>query len=191
MNTSADYSCPDPSAFLNWTEEKSETEDEPAVVFQSLISTLQLQPAVDVSLEAKAVRFIKSVSQTTRSSAKAFLDSFGRITDESMTDFVQSMVVLLSTPSQIITTATMKMLDYLIVWGSSQSHLSLVKADLIPQIVINLNPLSLSFVNAVDIHTCLMKTIATSVSPAFRNLEYFFIVRDDHNTLCQLDSSVI
>ncbi|KAK2960866.1 hypothetical protein BLNAU_4263 [Blattamonas nauphoetae] len=153
----------DSSAFLNWTEEKPESEDEPAVVFMSLVATLKLQPAPDVSLEAKAVRFIKSVSQTTRSSAKAFLNSFGRITDESMTDFVQSMVVLLSTPSQVITAATMKMLDDLVLWGSSNNLLLLVKADLIPQIVVTLNLQSLSFAETEDIHINVMRIIRNSL----------------------------
>ncbi|KAK2961555.1 hypothetical protein BLNAU_3353 [Blattamonas nauphoetae] len=42
-------------------------------------------------------------------------------------------------------------------------HLALVKADLIPQLIITFNPQSLSFTEAVDVHTCLMKIIANPV----------------------------
>ncbi|KAK2950462.1 hypothetical protein BLNAU_14580 [Blattamonas nauphoetae] len=163
IHTSADSSCPDSSAFLNWSEERFRTEQEKAVVFQSLVATLKRQPALDVSMEAKAVRIIKSVSLTTRSSAQAFLTSLGQTPGESATDFVQSIGVLLSTPSQVITTATMKMLNCLFLWCSPTSRLNLVKADLIPQLIITLNPLSLSFTEAIDIHINLLEIIALSL----------------------------
>ncbi|KAK2944221.1 hypothetical protein BLNAU_20831 [Blattamonas nauphoetae] len=42
-------------------------------------------------------------------------------------------------------------------------RLALVQADLIPQIIINLNPQSLSFVEAVDIHINVMQILTNSV----------------------------
>ncbi|KAK2944952.1 hypothetical protein BLNAU_20128 [Blattamonas nauphoetae] len=87
----------------------------------------------------------------------------GRTTADSSTDFVQSIGVLISSASQAITTAAMKMLDNLIMNMSAQVRLSLVKADLLPQLITTLNPLSLSFAEAVDIHTCLMETITYSL----------------------------
>ncbi|KAK2951364.1 hypothetical protein BLNAU_13743 [Blattamonas nauphoetae] len=58
----------DCSAFLNWDEGRHQTEHEQAVVFQSLVATVKLKPALDVSLEAKVVQFLESVSTGARSS---------------------------------------------------------------------------------------------------------------------------
>ncbi|KAK2954951.1 hypothetical protein BLNAU_10091 [Blattamonas nauphoetae] len=48
-------------------------------------------------------------------------------------------------------------------FGTAEVRLALVKADLIPQITTTLNPQSLSFTEAVDIHTNLMISITHSV----------------------------
>ncbi|KAK2950475.1 hypothetical protein BLNAU_14593 [Blattamonas nauphoetae] len=141
--------------FLNWSHERTRSEPEKAVVIQSLVATLKLQPALDVSMEAKAVKFLESVSPDDEESADAFLTSLGQTPGESATDFVHSIGVLLSSPSQVITTAAMKMLDCLIMWCSALFNLTLVKADLLPRVVITLNPQSLSFEEALDIHGCL------------------------------------
>ncbi|KAK2959915.1 hypothetical protein BLNAU_5112 [Blattamonas nauphoetae] len=57
----------------------------------------------------------------------------------------------------------MKMLVNLFEWCSNTDRLTLFKADLIPQLVTTLNPQSLSFGEAVNIHTNLLKIIANSV----------------------------
>ncbi|KAK2944943.1 hypothetical protein BLNAU_20119 [Blattamonas nauphoetae] len=62
-----------------------------------------------------------------------------------------------------ITTAAMAMVRNVIERCSHHHRLTLIKAALIPQIVITLNPQSHSFVDAVDIHTCLMRTITCSL----------------------------
>ncbi|KAK2948850.1 hypothetical protein BLNAU_16193 [Blattamonas nauphoetae] len=149
----------DCSPFLNWNEKELESEDEWAIVFRSLVATLKFQPALAVSLETKAVTFLKSVSPASQSSPDDFLNSLGRATDESPTAFVQSLVVLLSSASQVITTASMELLSNLFWPYSPKLHLSLIKADLIPQIIIALNPHSLSFAETLSIHINLMKTI--------------------------------
>ncbi|KAK2958230.1 hypothetical protein BLNAU_6717 [Blattamonas nauphoetae] len=153
----------DCSPFLDWNEEKLESEDQKAVIFQSLVATVKSQPAFDVSLEVKAVKFIESGNPDDEDSADAFLNIFGRTPDESSTNFIQSVVVLLSSPHQAITIATMKMLRTLIANCSDKVHLSLVKADLINQLIITLNPQSLSFTEAEDIHTCLISNISRSI----------------------------
>ncbi|KAK2946961.1 hypothetical protein BLNAU_18119 [Blattamonas nauphoetae] len=61
--------------------------------------------------------------------------------------------------SQVITAATMKMLETLNWLCSDKVKFALVKADLIPQLIITLNPQSLSFAKAVDIHVIIMATI--------------------------------
>ncbi|KAK2941469.1 hypothetical protein BLNAU_23616 [Blattamonas nauphoetae] len=156
-------SWPDCSAFLNWRSGRPESVRDKALVIQSLVATVKFQPALDDSLEAKAVIFLKSVTPENQESADAFLSRFGRTVDESSTNFVQSIVVLLSPPSQAIVPAAMKMLGTLMDNCSAKVLLALVKADLIPQLIITLHPLSLSFAEAVDIHINLMKTICNSL----------------------------
>ncbi|KAK2958369.1 hypothetical protein BLNAU_6639 [Blattamonas nauphoetae] len=159
----------DSSPFLNWDEGTSEAESEKAVVFQSLVATVNLQPALDAYLEAKAVKFLESVNPEDQESADAFLDNFGDTRDASLTEFVQSIGVLISSTSQVITTAAMKMLMTLSEWCSEETHLQLVKADLIPQLIGVLNPLSLSPTEAVDIHISLNYILIDSISLATPN----------------------
>ncbi|KAK2947876.1 hypothetical protein BLNAU_17201 [Blattamonas nauphoetae] len=154
------------SPFLNWTGDQTESEDGWAVVFRSLVATVKLQPALDVYLEAKSVKFLDSMKPMILQDADAFLRGLGRAGDESSTNFVQSVVVLLSTPSQVITTSAMKMINSLLLWCSPKLQFTLVQADLIPQIIVTLNPLSLSIAEAVGIHTKVMKSIDSSFSLA-------------------------
>ncbi|KAK2944948.1 hypothetical protein BLNAU_20124 [Blattamonas nauphoetae] len=163
IDASTYYQCPDRSRFLDWDEEDLETEDEKAIVFQSLVATLKLQPALDVSLEAKAVKLLESVNPQHIDLADAFLGKLASFSDDSSPDFVQSIVVLISSPSQAITTTAMRILESLSLWCSAQVFYPLVKADLIPQLVTTLNPLSLSFTDAVDIHTSFMRSIRESL----------------------------
>ncbi|KAK2953028.1 hypothetical protein BLNAU_12017 [Blattamonas nauphoetae] len=124
---------------------------------------MKLQPVLDVSLEAKAVNFLKSVETQNQFDEDIFLTSHGQTTAGSSTNFVQSIVVLISSPSQAIATAAMKLLARLIEWCSHQHRLALVKADLIPQLIASLNPQSLSFTEAVDIHINVMKSLTNSL----------------------------
>ncbi|KAK2954256.1 hypothetical protein BLNAU_10755 [Blattamonas nauphoetae] len=153
----------DCSAFLNLDEGKFDSVQEQAVVFRSLVSTLKLQPSPDETLEAKVVKFLESVNPKDKKSADVFLHSFGRTIVESLTDFVQSVVVLLSSTNQVIVAAAMKMIRNLNDLCSLTVRLALVKADLIPQLINTLHPLSLSFAEAVDIHIRLMIIIAHSL----------------------------
>ncbi|KAK2963587.1 hypothetical protein BLNAU_1630 [Blattamonas nauphoetae] len=128
-----------------------------------LLATLKFQPALDASLEAKAIKFLKSVTQKGRQPADAFLGTLASSSDESMPDFVRCIAVLISSASQAITAAAMDLLYTLIDWCSVKIRLALVKADLIPELIISLNPLSLSFIEAVNIHTYLMHSITHSL----------------------------
>ncbi|KAK2952601.1 hypothetical protein BLNAU_12429 [Blattamonas nauphoetae] len=163
LNPSTDSPCPDCSRFMNWDEEELESDHEKAVVFRSLVATVKLQPALDVSLEARAVKLLKSVNPDDVTSANDFLCSLASNSDESLSNFVQSFVVLISSPSQIISAATMEMLDSLIMFCSAPVRLALVKSGLIPQLMTTLNPLSLSFTQAVDINIHVMTTIIGTV----------------------------
>ncbi|KAK2956777.1 hypothetical protein BLNAU_8230 [Blattamonas nauphoetae] len=148
--------------FLNWNEEEHDSVHEKAVVFQSLVATVKLQTALNASLEAKAVNFLKYVNPEDQESADAFLSNFGPATDESLKIFIQSIVVLLSTTSQTFTVAAMKIQKNVIMHSSPKHHLALIKADIIPQIITTLNPLSLPLTEAADIHTHLISTITDS-----------------------------
>ncbi|KAK2956614.1 hypothetical protein BLNAU_8454 [Blattamonas nauphoetae] len=124
---------------------------------------MKLQPIFDDSLEAKAVNVLEFVTPDDRKSADSFLSSFGQTTKESSRNFVQSIVVLVSSVNLDIITAAMELLRSLIGNCSAYPHHTLVKADLIRQLIVTLNPLSLSFAEAEDIHTCLIQIIYNSV----------------------------
>ncbi|KAK2948743.1 hypothetical protein BLNAU_16381 [Blattamonas nauphoetae] len=153
----------DCSPFMNRDEAQFKTVDEQAVVFRSLVATLKFQPALDASLETKAVKLLESVSPVGEESALAFLNSLWRTPDESLTTFIQSIDVLISSPNQIITTTTMKLLESLMSNSSKRIRLALVKADLIPQLINTINPLSLSFVETDNIHINLMISITRAL----------------------------
>ncbi|KAK2964000.1 hypothetical protein BLNAU_1081 [Blattamonas nauphoetae] len=126
------------SPFLNWREEQPGSESERAVLFRSLVATVKFQPALDSSLEAKAVKVLESVVQPNRESADGFLISIASTPDNSSTYFVQCFGVLISSPNKVIKTAAMKMLGTLFENSSATS---------------------LSFAEAVDIHTDLLSSI--------------------------------
>ncbi|KAK2948863.1 hypothetical protein BLNAU_16206 [Blattamonas nauphoetae] len=140
----------DCSAFLNWQYNPIESQDENALVFRSLVATVKSQPALDENREAKAVKFLTTLAQRLLMSADAFLSCFTSDSADSLPDFVQSVLVLISSPSQIITTSTMKMLRTLLAHCSAPHRLALVKANIIPHIINTLNPQSLSFAEAED-----------------------------------------
>ncbi|KAK2956585.1 hypothetical protein BLNAU_8425 [Blattamonas nauphoetae] len=153
----------DSSDFLNWNGRGFNYKHEDAIIIRSLVVTVKLNPALDVSLAAKAKKLLESVNPRDASSADDFLHSLGRTDDESLTNFIESILELVSSSSQIIINSAMKMLITLFRKCSAHIHLTLVKADLIPQLIISLNPLSLSFAEKADIHINLMKIIIRSL----------------------------
>ncbi|KAK2943315.1 hypothetical protein BLNAU_21740 [Blattamonas nauphoetae] len=156
-----DSPCPDCSPFLNWNDGIFRSEREKVVIFRSLVATLKLQHACDDSLEGKAVTLLKYVSPLNIKSTTAFLHSFASNTDASLRNFVQCVGVLISSPNQTITTEAMRMVEILISKSHAHTRATLVNADLIPQLINTLNPPSLSFTEAVDIHSSLMITITS------------------------------
>ncbi|KAK2945973.1 hypothetical protein BLNAU_19117 [Blattamonas nauphoetae] len=150
----------DTSPFLNCVEDGLASEHEKAVVFRSLVATLKSKHTLDASLEAKAVSFLKYVILWDEEVTEVFPSTLASSADESPTDFVQSIVELISLPSHTITDVTVEMLERLIFWCSVKNRFTLIKADLIPHLIITLNPLSLSFTDAVDIHINFMKSVS-------------------------------
>ncbi|KAK2960278.1 hypothetical protein BLNAU_4831 [Blattamonas nauphoetae] len=149
----------DCSAFLNWSEDQQQSDNEKAVVFRSIVATVKLQPVLDDALEVKAVKFLKSVDPQNEESADTFLNSLASNSDDSLTNFVQSIVVLTSSPNRAISTAVMRILRRLIWNISAKRRLAFFKADLITQLIIPLNPQSLSLSDCEDIHNDLIVTI--------------------------------
>ncbi|KAK2954385.1 hypothetical protein BLNAU_10717 [Blattamonas nauphoetae] len=140
------------------------TAGDTGIPVDSAVEAAPLQPVLDDSLEAKAVRFLESVHlQDGGEPADAFLGHLASVLDETLTDFIQSIVVLISTPSQPIIKASMKMLDSLFASSSKIIRLALVEADLIPRLFIALNPQSLSFAETVSIHAHLLKMLRHSL----------------------------
>ncbi|KAK2952986.1 hypothetical protein BLNAU_11975 [Blattamonas nauphoetae] len=153
----------DYTPLLNWSEDQPQSEEEMAVVLRSLVAAVKLQPALDDALEDEAMNFLKYVETHDPYAADAFLRRLGRTTDESLTNFVQSIVVLLSSANQVITTTAMEILKHLIPRISAKVRLALVKADLVSHLINILNPLSLSFAEAADIHITLVYLINWTV----------------------------
>ncbi|KAK2948506.1 hypothetical protein BLNAU_16575 [Blattamonas nauphoetae] len=121
------------------------------------------QPTLDDSLETKVVKFLESVDPKDEESVKAFLSSLTSFSDKSMTNFVQSIGTLISTPNEAITTSTMKMLLRLTLTCSDEILFALVKADLVSQLIVTLDPHSVSLSDCEDIHSCLIHLIECSL----------------------------
>ncbi|KAK2959582.1 hypothetical protein BLNAU_5360 [Blattamonas nauphoetae] len=153
----------DSSPFLNWSKDPDESEDETAVVFRSLVATVKLQPALDDYLKANAVNFLESVAPENQESIDSFISHLASPSDESLTGLTQCMVVLVSSPIQLIVSTSIKMLDNLICSCSAQVRHTLLKADLIPQLINILNPRSLSFAEAENVHTYFLACVTFCV----------------------------
>ncbi|KAK2944793.1 hypothetical protein BLNAU_20266 [Blattamonas nauphoetae] len=178
----------DCSPFVNWNKEELESAEEWAIVFRSLVATVKSQPVLDDSLVSKAVKLLVYISPWKEESADAFLNILASKSDESPTNFVQYIVVLISSANQTITTTAMKMLDSLLKVCSSKDLIALVKADLIPQLIISLKPQSLSFAEAEDIHACLISSIHHSVWLATLDFLQDFEFEDDNEQQSLLET---
>ncbi|KAK2943240.1 hypothetical protein BLNAU_21866 [Blattamonas nauphoetae] len=148
ISSSAVSPSQDCSPFLNWKEEALPSQSEAAVVFRSLVATIKLQPVFNDSLEAKAVNFLRTLASTSGAS---------------WTDLMQSIVVLVSSASPVVTKAGMKLLDFLLATSSESTRLSLIKAGIFRQLIVTLKPQSLSFTEAADIHTGIVQSISCSL----------------------------
>ncbi|KAK2944790.1 hypothetical protein BLNAU_20263 [Blattamonas nauphoetae] len=150
------------SPFLNWDEEEPESAEEWALIFWSLVATVKSQHVLDDSLVSKAIKLLDCIAPWKEESADAFLNSLVRTPDGSPSNFVTSISVLVSSYNQAVKIASMRMLRNLLDNCSPQNTLSLIEADLIPQLINTLNPLPLSFEESVDIHACLISIITST-----------------------------
>ncbi|KAK2958851.1 hypothetical protein BLNAU_6100 [Blattamonas nauphoetae] len=158
-----DASPIDCSPFFNWNEQKLESVDEKTVIFLSLVATVKLQPVLYDSLENKAVKFLKFLGPRNDSTIFPLFRSLSSFSDDSVTEFAQCILVLTSSSNRIITKKALKIAETLIQYCEAQIRLGLVEADLIPQLIINLNLQSLSFAEAHAIHTSLLHILSHAV----------------------------
>ncbi|KAK2949806.1 hypothetical protein BLNAU_15288 [Blattamonas nauphoetae] len=149
--------------FLSWPGNQEGSWFGQTVVFQSLVAALKLQPALDVSLEAKAAKFLESMNTPYEELVDDPLSTHLLFSDGSFTDFVKSILVLLSSPNQVIKTATVKMLKTVVLMCSAPLRLVLIKADLIGQLVVTLNPFSVSLPDSEHLHSKFLSIIHLSV----------------------------
>ncbi|KAK2959590.1 hypothetical protein BLNAU_5368 [Blattamonas nauphoetae] len=74
--------------------------------------------------------------------------------------------MLASSPNRAVTASAMKMLQILTSKCSARKLLTLVRADLVPKLIVALNPLSLSFAGFNRIHTYFLASINFTISLA-------------------------
>ncbi|KAK2945769.1 hypothetical protein BLNAU_19325 [Blattamonas nauphoetae] len=163
LSTTAPSSKHIQSAFLEWNEEPIESTPDKLSLFHSLVQMINDSHYIDGVLEEKVVPFLEQIRPEYGEEVDRFLLGLTPTDDESLQTFVNSIIVLVSSPKQAIVTATMRMLDYLQHNASPPIHLKLVHAALIPRLLSSLNPLSLSFVDGAELHTLLISLIFQSL----------------------------
>ncbi|KAK2945764.1 hypothetical protein BLNAU_19320 [Blattamonas nauphoetae] len=154
---------PSQYAFQNWDGKRIELFADKSKIYRSLVTMAKNDNAFDTTLEKKAVSFLAQIRPTFGEESDRFILDLTPSIDGSLNNFVTSIVVLLSSANQAVIAATMKMLDHLHINSTSQIHLKLVHAALIPRLLSSLNPLSLSFVDGAELHTLLISVISLSV----------------------------
>ncbi|KAK2959588.1 hypothetical protein BLNAU_5366 [Blattamonas nauphoetae] len=117
-----------------------------------LVATVKLQLAFDASLEAKAVKFLDSVDADDEESADAILPSLASSSDNYSTNF----------PGYHHSSDEDSLVSNMIGSCSTRVLYTLLKADLLPQLIVTLNPLSQSFAEEADIHINIMNIITRS-----------------------------
>ncbi|KAK2963836.1 hypothetical protein BLNAU_1405 [Blattamonas nauphoetae] len=163
LSTTAPSSKHIQSAFLEWNEEQIESTPDVLSVFHALVQMINDSHFIVGALEEKIVPFLEQIRPSYGEEVDRFLLGIAPSDDESLQTFVNSIIVLVSSPKQAIVTATMRMLDYLQHNASPPIHLKLVHAALIPRLLSSLNPPSLSFVDGAELHTLLISLVVHSL----------------------------
>ncbi|KAK2945097.1 hypothetical protein BLNAU_19995 [Blattamonas nauphoetae] len=133
-------------------------------------------------------KWVKAYSERTVESIDDLLTSLALSSDESLTDFVRCIGVLVSSASKVITTAAVKMLKTLHSYCLTKINLSLVKADLITLLINTLNTLSFSLAEAADLHNCLIHLIANSLWLATPSGHDQLTIKDRNERLAVLET---
>ncbi|KAK2953952.1 hypothetical protein BLNAU_11054 [Blattamonas nauphoetae] len=155
----------DPAAFVNWDEEPLELLSDVLPLCRSLISMVKAGHSIDDKLETKAELLLGNFwfSYREADADQSILGLVPSPTDDPLSEFVTSIIVLLPTDHKGLVTTMMDILKCLIQDCSSNIHLTLLKAALIPRLITHLNPLSLSFTDSQEIHSHLTSIISSSI----------------------------
>ncbi|KAK2941061.1 hypothetical protein BLNAU_24028 [Blattamonas nauphoetae] len=112
------------------------------------------------SLEDKAASFLEQISLRSEKDVDSFV--FGIVPSsqiESSSDFLESVIRLISLPNQRIVRASLGLVWSIIKYSSQNTRLRLAKEDLITQLVSRLHPLTPSFDNVADFPSHLISII--------------------------------
>ncbi|KAK2945995.1 hypothetical protein BLNAU_19071 [Blattamonas nauphoetae] len=148
-----------PDAFQNWDGKPIQSTSEKSVVYHSLVSLIQPDYVFTDDFVKKAVLLLEQLRFSNAKETNNFICPALESTDQNLMEFMQSFMILLSCANHSLITATIKMLDSLLLNISTRMHLRLVNADLITHILTSLNPLSLSIADAQDIHSSIISII--------------------------------
>ncbi|KAK2948118.1 hypothetical protein BLNAU_16918 [Blattamonas nauphoetae] len=121
-------------SFMNWDKNQLTSSSDKQAVFRSLVSMTKSRQPFDEALNRKAV-----------------------------SEFIDSLVPLLSSSSRRIVPTTMDLFETVISCISKTSHLNVIAADFIPQLIVSLSPHSLPFEEADKIHINLLLIIFRSL----------------------------
>ncbi|KAK2957885.1 hypothetical protein BLNAU_7061 [Blattamonas nauphoetae] len=153
------------ASFMDWDGDRIRSKSNILSICRSLISIVEAGHSIDDTLEWKADSLLGQYwgIEEEDETDQFILGLVPSPTDEPVSRFVTSIIALLATNNKIIVSATMPVLFNLVSNCSSKMHLNLVKADLTPRLITQLNPLFLSFTDSQEIHSCLTYIIASSI----------------------------
>ncbi|KAK2949763.1 hypothetical protein BLNAU_15337 [Blattamonas nauphoetae] len=133
------------SAFKNWNPDENPRYTNKPKILESLVAWIKDGHPFNDSLEDKAVLLLDRIRQSDSREAEGFIN-------------------LMTRPA--IVSSSMCMLDHLFCHCSPQFRLKLIEAQLIPQIIISLNPQSLVVRETLRINASLLRLIASSLDLA-------------------------
>ncbi|KAK2955024.1 hypothetical protein BLNAU_9955 [Blattamonas nauphoetae] len=154
---------PSQVSFLDWNGIPFMSTPTQSSVYRSLVQMVTDNHHFDDDLTNKAVLFLYEFRNAREEPGDSFFDLDKYASHETVKDFVHSVGMLLSAPNQRIVEATMEFLHRMIIIRSKHFLLKLVKADLIPHLLASLNPVSLSFEYAEDVHIHLVSIIGLAL----------------------------
>ncbi|KAK2962043.1 hypothetical protein BLNAU_3099 [Blattamonas nauphoetae] len=156
----------DSSAFVNWDRKTVESDKEKTTILFSLVSMVRKGESLEGPLEGNAELFLNQLLPSPPGTVSQFLVDLESSSNESVIDYMEALVVLLSLPNQRIIKSSLEILKTMIRFMSAPTRLRLVTANLIPQIITNLSPLSLPFTESQMILCHLRNIIGSFVSLA-------------------------
>ncbi|KAK2950690.1 hypothetical protein BLNAU_14361 [Blattamonas nauphoetae] len=152
------------SAFLDWDGQQIDSVSDRSTIYCSLVQMVKNEPALDPSLEDKAVSFLEQIKLDSANDVDSFISGIVPSSlPESSRDFIESIVELISGHSKPVLNAAMTFVRDLAFRSSNNTILKLVKDGLIPQIISSLDLFSLPFTCAEEVHSSLLGILYNSI----------------------------